>query len=318
MAKLELDDVSLMFSIRQQRKVSLKEYLTRLLFLPSRNPKVAVHALKGVTLSAADGDRIGIIGHNGAGKSTLLKMLAGVYPPTRGTRNVEGRVCSLFDISLGFESEANGWENIKYRAYLMGETPASLETKIQGIAEFSELGDFLNIPVRYYSSGMLVRLAFSISTAVNPEVLLIDEVLSAGDMAFQIKARDRMKQMMATARLMVLVTHEVNSVEEICNRALWMQHGSVVMDGPPDRVVAAYRASMTAPAEAAHVGGGIDGGGVESDGVDSDELADADDRVAAHMAAAAAHIAAAAAHTDAAAAHTAAAAELDAPVRAVA
>jgi len=259
MAKIELDDVSLTFAIRQQRKVTLKEYLTRMLFLPSRNPKVAVHALKGVTLSAADGDRIGIVGHNGAGKSTLLKMLAGVYPPTRGTRRVTGRVCSLFDISLGFEHEANGWENIKYRAYLMGETPATLQRKIQGIAEFSELGDFLNIPVRYYSSGMLVRLAFSISTAVNPEVLLIDEVLSAGDMAFQIKARNRMKEMMATARLMVLVTHEVNSVEEICNRALWMQHGSVVMDGPPDRVVAAYRASMSAPAEAAHVGGGIDG-----------------------------------------------------------
>ena len=180
MAKIELDDVSLTFTIRQQRKVTLKEYLTRMLFLPSRNPKVAVHALKGITLSAADGDRIGIIGHNGAGKSTLLKMLAGVYPPTRGTRHVEGRVCSLFDISLGFEHEANGWENIKYRAYLMGETPASLEKKIHGIAEFSELGDFLNIPVRYYSSGMLVRLAFSISTAINPEVLLIDEVLSAG------------------------------------------------------------------------------------------------------------------------------------------
>ncbi len=271
MAKIELDDVSLTFTVRQQRKVSLKEYLTRMLFLQSRNPKVAVHALKNVTLAAADGDRIGIIGHNGAGKSTLLKMLAGVYPPTRGTRHVEGRVCSLFDISLGFESEANGWENIKYRAYLMGETPASLEAKMQGIAEFSELGDFLNIPVRYYSSGMLVRLAFSISTAVNPEVLLIDEVLSAGDMAFQIKARNRMKQMMATARLMVLVTHEVTSVEEICNRALWMQHGCVVMDGPPDRVVAAYRDSMNAPAEAAHVGGGLDG----SLPADGDDHADA-------------------------------------------
>ena len=271
MAKLELDDVSLTFSIRQQRKVTLKEYLTRMLFLPSRNPKVAVHALRDITLSAADGDRIGIIGHNGAGKSTLLKMLAGVYPPTRGTRVVEGRVCSLFDISLGFEHEANGWENIKYRAYLMGETPASLEKKMHGIAEFSELGDFLNIPVRYYSSGMLVRLAFSISTAINPEVLLIDEVLSAGDMAFQIKARTRMKEMMATARLMVLVTHEVTSVEEICNRALWMQHGSVVMDGPPDKVVAAYRASMSAPTEAAHVGGGIDGGGEADEPTDAAE-----------------------------------------------
>jgi ABC-type polysaccharide/polyol phosphate transport system ATPase subunit len=257
MAKIELQDVSLTFTIRQQRKVSLKEYLTRMLFLPSRNPKVAVHALSHLNLKAQDGERIGVIGHNGAGKSTLLKMLAGVYPPTAGTRVVEGRICSLFDISLGFEFEANGWENIKYRAYLMGENPRSLEKKIQSIAEFSELGDFLNIPVRYYSSGMLVRLAFSISTAVNPEVLLIDEVLSAGDMSFQIKARQRMEQMMETARLMVLVTHEVSSVQEICNRAIWMQHGSIVMDGKPSEVVAAYQKSMSAPAETHHVGGGI-------------------------------------------------------------
>ena len=261
MAKIELTDVGLTFSVRRTPKTTFKEYLTRALFLESRNPRTQIHALAGLNLQAADGDRIGVVGHNGAGKSTLLRLLAGVYPPTTGTRRVEGRVCSLFDIALGFEADANGWENIKYRAYLMGETPASLEKKIHGIAEFSELGDFLNIPVRYYSSGMLVRLAFSISTAINPEVLLIDEVLSAGDMAFQIKARNRMKEMMATARLMVLVTHEVTSVEEICNRALWMQHGSVVMDGPPDKVVAAYRASMSAPTEAAHVGGGIDGGG---------------------------------------------------------
>jgi ABC-type polysaccharide/polyol phosphate transport system ATPase subunit len=255
MAKIDLHDLSLTFTIRQQRKVTLKEYLTRMLFLPSRNPKIAVHALSQINLQAKDGDRIGIIGHNGAGKSTLLKMLAGVYPPTSGTRVVEGRICSLFDIALGFEFEANGWENIKYRAFLMGETPKTLQAKIQSIADFSELGDFLNIPVRYYSSGMLVRLAFSISTAVNPEVLLIDEVLSAGDMAFQIKARQRMQEMMATARLMVLVTHEISTVEQICSRAIWMQHGGIVMDGKPKEVVAAYQKSMSAPAEAHHVGG---------------------------------------------------------------
>jgi len=259
MAKIELNDLSLTFNIRQERKVTLKEYLSRMLFLPSRNPRVAVHALNDLNLTAADGDRIGIIGHNGAGKSTLLKLLAGVYPPTKGTRVVEGRICSLFDISLGFEHEANGWDNIKYRAYLMGETPDTLKKKIQGIADFSELGDFLNIPVRYYSSGMLVRLAFSISTAVEPEVLLIDEVLSAGDMSFQIKARERMKDMMASARLMVLVTHEMANIDTLCNRALWMQHGRILMDGKPAEVVEAYQRSMTAPSEAHHVGGGITG-----------------------------------------------------------
>lgn len=257
MAKIELTDVSLTFTIRQQRKVTLKEYLTRALFLESRNPKVQVHALSGLNLTAHDGDRIGVIGHNGAGKSTLLKLLAGVYPPTKGTRVVEGRICSLFDIALGFEHEASGWENIKYRGYLLGETPKTLKRKIHQIAEFSELGEFLHIPVRYYSSGMLVRLAFSISTAVEPEVLLIDEVLGAGDLAFQIKARERMREMMAHARLMVLVTHETGTLTQICNRGIWMQHGAPVMDGDPDAVVAAYESSITAQAQqhVPHVGG---------------------------------------------------------------
>jgi ABC-type polysaccharide/polyol phosphate transport system ATPase subunit len=259
MARIELDDVSLTFTVRQQRKVTFKEFLLRGLFLSSRNPKVAVHALSHINLTAADGDRIGVIGHNGAGKSTLLKLLAGVYPPTAGTRAVEGRICSLFDIALGFEHDASGWENIRYRAYLLGETPRTLEAKIQEIAEFSELGDFLDIPVRYYSSGMLVRLAFSISTAVEPEVLLIDEVLGAGDLAFQNKAKQRMRELMAAARLMVLVSHEVNTLEQICNRVVWLEHGSIRMQGRPEDVVAAYRSSI-APTNAAHpVGGGVGG-----------------------------------------------------------
>lgn len=244
MAKIELRDAGLKFTLRQHRKVTLKEYLTRGLFLQSRNPTIAVHALSHINLTAHDGERIGVLGHNGAGKSTLLKLLAGVYPPTTGTVHVEGRICSLFDIALGFELDANGWENIKYRSYLLGETPRTLEKKLHEIAEFSELGTFLDVPVRYYSSGMLVRLAFSISTAVEPEVLLIDEVLGAGDLAFQLKARERMRNMMAAARLMVLVTHEIPTLEEICNRAIWMQHGAVMMDGNPKEVVAAYKKSV--------------------------------------------------------------------------
>jgi ABC-type polysaccharide/polyol phosphate transport system ATPase subunit len=209
---------------------------------------VAVHALSNLTLTAGEGDRIGVIGHNGAGKSTLLKLLAGVYPPTTGERVVEGKICSLFDIALGFEPDASGWDNIRYRSYLLGETPRTVKKKVHQIADFSELGDFLNIPVRYYSSGMMVRLAFSISTAVEPEVLLIDEVLGAGDLAFQIKAKQRMREMMASARLMVLVTHEIPTLEQICNRAIWLQHGSVMMDGKPHEVVAAYKASITGAA----------------------------------------------------------------------
>ena len=174
--------------------MSLKEYIVKGLFRRSLNPAVTIHALSDFTLSARDGDRIGIIGHNGAGTPTLLTMLAGIYPPTLGTCEVEGKICSLFDITLGFEQEATGWENITYRAFLQGETPASLRAKIDEIGAFSELGDFLTLPVRNYSAGMRMRLAFAIATATDPEILLIDEVLAVGDMAFQMKARARMKE----------------------------------------------------------------------------------------------------------------------------
>jgi len=256
MARIALDDISLTFSLRQTRNVTLKEYLLKGMFLRSVNPKVQVQALSHVSLDATDGDRLGIIGHNGAGKSTLLKLIAGVYPPSSGTRIVEGRICSLFDIALGFEFEATGWDNIRYRSYLQGETPKSLQSKLDDIAHFSELGRFLNTPVRYYSAGMLVRLAFSIATAVEPEVLLIDEVLSVGDHAFQAKARERMRQLMSRSRLMVMVSHDLGSIATMCTKAIWMQQGAVLQSGPPDDVVKAYLASI-APTHAAHPVGGV-------------------------------------------------------------
>jgi ABC-type polysaccharide/polyol phosphate transport system ATPase subunit len=185
-----------------------------------------------------------VIGHNGAGKSTLLKLLAGIYPPTSGDRAVDGRICSLFDISLGFEPEASGWENITYRAYLQGETPATLKGKIEEIAAFTELGDFLDLPVRHYSAGMLMRLAFSIATTIEPEVLLVDEVLAVGDLSFQNKARARMREMMAAARLMVIVAHDLPTIRDLCTRVLWMEHGQVKMQGRPDEVIDAYVRSV--------------------------------------------------------------------------
>src|SRR5262245_58193457 len=181
MARIELARVSIHFSVRQARRITFKEFLVRRMFRGSVNPLMEVHALKGVDLSVRDGERLGIIGANGAGKSTLLKLIAGIYPPTEGKRVVEGRISSLFDIALGFEPDATGLENIWYRGYLQGETPKSLKSKVDAIAEFSELGKFLEMPVRYYSAGMHVRLAFSIATAIEPEVLLVDEVLSVRD-----------------------------------------------------------------------------------------------------------------------------------------
>jgi lipopolysaccharide transport system ATP-binding protein len=245
MARIDLDKVGLTFRVRHQRAITLKEFLVKGLFRPGKNPLMEVRALRDVSLRVEQGDRLGIIGHNGAGKSTLLRLLAGIYTPTSGRMVVEGRISSLFDIALGFEPEATGWENIAYRSYLQGETPRSVRAKKDSIADFSELGDFLNMPVRYYSAGMMVRLAFSIATAIDPEILLVDEVLSVGDLAFQNKARQRMTDMMAKAHLMVLVTHDLGSLEQNCNRAVWMNHGQAVLSGTCQEVVAAYRASIS-------------------------------------------------------------------------
>ncbi len=247
MARIDLDGVSLHFRVRQKRHVTLKEYVLHQLYSRSVNPCVEVRALEHIDLCATDGDRIGILGHNGAGKSTLLRVLAGVYPPTSGTRLVDGRICSLFDLTLGFEMESTGWENIHYRGYLLGETPKSIAAKENEIAEFTELGDFLNMPVRHYSAGMLVRLAFGISTAVEPEILLVDEVLSVGDRAFQAKARERMSQLMRTARLLVMVSHDLDSLARMCRTGILLDHGRIIKTGPMSDVVQTYVAKVQLP-----------------------------------------------------------------------
>src|SRR5207253_10080235 len=240
MASIELDRVSLIFRVRQQYQITFKEYVLKHLFRPDRNPVTAVPALRDVSLRVGDGERIGILGANGSGKSTLLRLLAGVYYPTSGKRRVKGKISSLFDLALGFEMESSGWKNIRYRGFLQGETPQSLKAKMEEIAEFSDLGKFLDMPVRYYSAGMMVRLAFSIATAIEPEILLVDEVLCAGDLAFQAKAQQRMRDMMSKARIIVIVSHDLGSLPKLCERGIWLDHGRIQREGPIDEVIAAY------------------------------------------------------------------------------
>jgi ABC-type polysaccharide/polyol phosphate transport system ATPase subunit len=241
MVEIDLDGVSLEFNVRHYKRLSLKEFLVRGMFSRAANPVIHVQALQDVSLHVGEGERLGIIGHNGAGKSTLLRLLAGVYPPTNGRRVVRGRVSSLFDITLGFEHDASGWENIYYRSYLQGETPQSIKPKVTSIAEFSELGEFLDMPVRYYSAGMMIRLAFAIATAIEPEILIVDEVLSVGDLAFQQKAGQRIRDMMAQARLMVIVSHDLDSLQKLCTRVAWLDHGRMRQIGDPAATIAAYQ-----------------------------------------------------------------------------
>jgi ABC-type polysaccharide/polyol phosphate transport system ATPase subunit len=240
MTLIRLDDVSLVFNVRRRGRISLKEYLLNGVFWRRRAETLTIQALEHIDLEVAEGERVGIVGANGAGKSALLKLLAGIYPPTRGRRQVFGQISSLFDIALGFEMDATGWENIAYRGYLQGETPASVQDKMQPIAEFSELGKFLDMPVRYYSSGMMVRLAFSIATAINPDILLVDEVLAAGDAAFQDKAYQRMRGLISRARAVILVSHDAVSLRRLCDRVLWLDHGRIRAAGAADEVIRAY------------------------------------------------------------------------------
>ncbi len=245
MAYMKLDDVSLRFRVRRRGKMSLKEYLVKRMFRKSINPVMEVRALDQVSMEFQPQERYGVIGHNGAGKSTLLRVLGGVYPPTYGERIVEGRISSLFDLTLGFQMEATGWENIAIRGYLQGESPASIQAKINDIAEFTELGDFLELPIRHYSPGMLVRLAFSVATAIEPEILLIDEILSAGDMAFQVKALARINQLMDQAHLIVIVSHDMDTLAKICTKLIWMDHGRIHQIGEPDEILKAYYEHMS-------------------------------------------------------------------------
>jgi ABC-type polysaccharide/polyol phosphate transport system ATPase subunit len=244
MARVELDEASLTFEVRQQGRTTLRDFLAKKLWRRGANLVTRIPALQNISLSVREGERLGIIGHNGAGKSTLLRLLGGVYLPSSGRRVVEGRISSLFDVTLGFEMDASGYDNIFFRGYLQRETPKSLKTKVAEIAEFTELGRFLDLPVRYYSAGMLVRLGFAIATAVRPEILLLDEVMSVGDRAFQKKAKQRMQEMMEQAQLIVMVSHDLKALESCCERTLWLDHGCIRKVGPTTEVVAAYRQEM--------------------------------------------------------------------------
>jgi ABC-type polysaccharide/polyol phosphate transport system ATPase subunit len=251
MAHIRIDQADLTFRVRRHLRASFKDYVLRGLFRNSANPAITVRALQNVSLEVREGDRLGLLGGNGAGKSTLLKLVAGIYEPTRGTCITRGRISSLFDLALGFEPDATGWENIAFRCYLQGETPASVRRKSGTIAGFSGLGEHLNMPVRYYSSGMTVRLAFSIATAIDPEILLIDEVLAAGDAEFQQRAARRIEEMMAQSRIMICASHDLASLERLCDRAIWLEQGRVRQVGACAEVVTAYRASLRAASRAA-------------------------------------------------------------------
>jgi lipopolysaccharide transport system ATP-binding protein len=229
MARVAARDVVIEFPIYDATHRSLKKKLLNATtggrISHDASNRLTVRALDGVSFDLHPGDRIGLIGHNGAGKTTLLRVLSGVYEPVAGTLHIEGRVASLLDPSLGIDPEASGYENIILRALLLGLSRADIERRLEEIAEFTELGQYLDMPLRTYSTGMQLRLAFAVSTSVDADILLMDEWLGVGDNEFQPKASRRMDDLVARAKILVLASHNHALLKQMCNRLFKLEHG---------------------------------------------------------------------------------------------
>ncbi|MBI36940.1 MAG: sugar ABC transporter ATP-binding protein [Alphaproteobacteria bacterium] len=244
MASIHLRNVDVDFPLYSGASRSLK---TSLLHLGSGgrigrtvSDRMCVQALTKVSLQLKDGDRLGIIGPNGSGKTTLLRVLSSIYEPSAGQVFIEGSVASLFDVALGMDTEGTGYENITLRGMLLGLSRSEIEKKVHDIAEFTELGDYLSIPVRTYSSGMLLRLAFAVCTSVEPEILLMDEWIGVGDARFLEKARVRLDDFVHGSSILALASHSNDLIRQVCNKAVLMDKGSVSAFGEVKEIIEYY------------------------------------------------------------------------------
>ena len=247
MASIQLRDMHVDIPIYNTSARSLKKQILRATtggrIVRDRGVTVA-RVVNGVSLDLKDGDRLGLIGHNGAGKTSLLRVLAGVYEPTSGWINVEGSVIPLLDIGLGIDHESTGFENILLRGAVLGVKRRELKALTERIVDFTELGDYLAMPVRTYSSGMVLRLAFGISTSVTPEILLLDEFFGVGDASFLAKAERRLNELVSKAGILVFASHSKELIRRLCNKALWLNKGEIRALGEVDDVLAEYAAQI--------------------------------------------------------------------------
>jgi ABC-2 type transport system ATP-binding protein len=207
---------------------------------------VIIEALRDITLSLRTGDRVGLVGHNGAGKSTLLRLMSGIYEPTRGKAIVKGRVAPVFDLGVGMDPEISGYENIVIRGLFLGETRKKMLSKIDEIAEFTELGEYLSMPLRTYSTGMRVRLAMGVVTSIDPEILLLDEGIGAVDADFLKKAQVRLQELVERSGILVFASHSAEFLARLCKTAIWIDHGTIKMIGGIEEVVRAYEGEEAA------------------------------------------------------------------------
>ena len=236
---IQVNNVSMRFNLAKEKSESLKEY-----FLQIAHGKLKFdefYALKNVSLTVQPGDFYGLIGLNGSGKSTLLKVISGVYKPTSGSCTVRGTIAPLIELGAGFDMDLTARENIFLNGAVLGFTPKYIREQFDEIVEFSELHDFLDVPLKNYSSGMVARIAFAIATITKPDILIADEILSVGDFLFQQKCEDRMQKLMSGGTTVILVSHSIEQIERMCNKVAWLEHGRIKMNGPTEEVCAAYK-----------------------------------------------------------------------------
>ena len=245
---IELKNASVEFPIFNASTRSLKKAMLNIgtggIIGKNAKDKNIVTALSDVSFSIKKGDRLALIGHNGAGKTTLLRVLAKIYEPTQGTAKIKGQVTPMFDVGLGIDPEATGYENIFIRATYLGLTKKEINKKLDDIVAFTELGDFLNMPVHTYSSGMNIRLSFAVCTCIRPEILLLDEWIGAGDARFIKKAQERLSSMIKSTNILVLASHNLELLKKWCNKAVWLEHGKMQEFGEIDQVIESYQNSL--------------------------------------------------------------------------
>lgn len=235
---IEVSNVTMRFHMNADKIMSLKEFVTTA--LRGKLEYKDFTALENVSFSVQKGETLGLIGHNGAGKSTMLKVISGILKPTEGSVTCHGNIVPMLELGSGFDFDLTGRENIFLNGAILGYSEAFLKEKYDEIVAFSELGEFIEMPIRNYSSGMMARLAFSIATVVKPEVLIVDEILSVGDADFQAKSRARMMELMGGGTTVLFVSHSLDQIREMCSRVVWLEHGKVQMVGAAGEVCDAY------------------------------------------------------------------------------
>lgn len=243
---IEVNNISMLFNLGIDKNSSIKQMVVDLFNKDRKEQKKKNEfwALTDVSFDVKPGEVVGFVGSNGAGKSTLLKLVAGVMKPTKGEILVRGNICPMIELGAGFDMDLNASENIYLNGAVLGYSKEFLDSKFQDIVDFSELHDFLEVPVKNFSSGMIARLAFSIATQVNPEILIVDEILSVGDLNFQHKSEAKMRSMITGGTTVLYVSHSIESIKSLCDKVVWIEHGRVIKAGDTQEVCAAYYESQ--------------------------------------------------------------------------